>query len=91
MLRPSGDDPAGQLGKSFAQPDATPDAEARNTTFDKLADRVSSNPALVKKDIYPALGAKASPEGGDRKTTAEAIHQIEDRMGEVAGSVHPSQ
>ena len=91
MPRLSGCDPADQLGKSFSQPDATPDAEARHTAFDKLADGVSSNPALVKKDIHPALGTKASPEGGDRKTTAEAIHQIEDRMGEVAGSVHPSQ
>ena len=80
MPRLSGCDPADQLGKSVSQTDATPDAEAGRTTFDKLADRISSNQALIKKGIYPALGTKASPEGGDRKTATGAIHQIEERI-----------
>lgn len=91
MPRLSGDDPADQLGKSLSQPDATPDAEARHTTFDKLANRVSSNVALVKKDIYPALCAGASPEGVDRKTASGAIHEIEECIWAVTRTVHPSQ
>lgn len=91
MPRLSRLDPAHQLQKSLSQPDAAPNAEARHSPFDELANRVGPGQAFVKEDIHPALRAGASDKGGDRKTATAAIQQIEKGIAGVAWSVHPSQ